>query len=151
MYSKTNKMNVMKKIISYLASFLIVTCVAAAPGSKILQAFNETFPNAQNVKWTDDKEGYFVSFYQDNNFEKVLYNKEGDFLCSWKYTDGNGLPVNVVMALNKKFSGAKIIGVTELATQNNISYDIKLSKGDKWYAVNALADGTIAKEQKYNN
>ncbi len=76
----------MKKIISYAACMMIVISVAATPTSKILKAFNETFPNASNIKWSDDKEGYFVSFTQNGNFEKVLYSKEGNFVCSWKYS-----------------------------------------------------------------
>jgi hypothetical protein len=141
----------MKKIISYAASLLIIFSVAAAPGSKLIQAFNQTFPNAENVKWNDDKAGYFVSFYQNGNFEKVLYNKEGEFVCSWKYTSGKELPINIVMSLNKKYSDNKILGVTELTTQNGISYEIKVSKGTKLYALNASADGSITKEEKYIN
>src|ERR1700759_3888918 len=95
---------VMKKILSYVACLLIVTSVAAAPSSKILQAFNATFPNAKNVKWSDDKADYFVSFYQNENFEKVLYSKEGDFVCSWKDSDGKDLPTNISMTLNKKYN-----------------------------------------------
>jgi len=140
----------MKKIISYAASLLIVISVAAAPSSKIIQSFNATFPNAKNVKWMDDKEGYFVSFYQDNNFEKVLYNKEGDFVCSWRYSEGKDLPTNILMILNKKYNADKIIGVTELTTQGNVTYDIKLNKGDKLYAVIMQSDGTITKEQKFD-
>jgi len=139
----------MKKIISYAASLLIAVSVAAAPGSKLVQAFNETFPNAQNVKWSDDKAGYFVSFYQNGNFEKVLYNKTGDFVCSWKYSDGKELPTNIVVRLNKKFGDHTILGVTELANHDNTSYNIKLSKGDKWYSITALANGEVIKEEKY--
>ncbi|MEO8711583.1 MAG: hypothetical protein ABI405_05635 [Parafilimonas sp.] len=141
----------MKKIIFYAASLLIVFSVAAAPGSKLIQAFNQTFPNAEKVKWNDDKAGYFVSFYQNENFEKVLYNKDGNFVCSWKYSDGKELPTNIVMSLNKKYSESKILGVTELTTQNGISYEIKVSKGTKLYALNISADGSITKEEKYIN
>jgi len=141
----------MKKIISYVASLLIVISVAAAPDSKLIQAFNETFPNAKNVKWSDAKDGYFVSFYQNENFEKVFYNKEGDFVCSWKYTDGADLPTNVMMTLNKKYNQGKVLGVTQLTTQDNINYEVKISKGTKLYSVTFLSDGTIVKQDKFNN
>ena len=140
----------MKRIICYAASLLIIVSVAAAPGSKLIQAFNETFPNAKNVKWNDAKDGYFVSFYQNEKFEKVFYNTDGEFVCSWKYTDGKELPTNIMMRLNKKYNQAKIIGVTELATKDNINYEVKLSKGDKLYAVTFLSDGTIVKQDKFN-
>lgn len=141
----------MKKIILYAACILIVSSVAAAPGTKLVEKFKSTFPNAKSVKWSDDKEGYFVSFYEDENFEKVLYNKDGDFICSWKYSQGTHLPTNIIMTLNKKFGGSKIVGATELTQQNNTTYEIKIEKGDKLYNLDMLADGSIIKEQKFIN
>ena len=142
----------MKKVISYLAASIVnrYLPLLQLQVQKSLQSFNATFPNAKNVKWMDDKDGYFVSFYQDDNFEKVLYNKEGDFVCSWRYSEGKDLPTNILMILNKKYNADKIIGVTELTTQGNVTYDIKLNKGDKLYAVIMQSDGTITKEQKFD-
>jgi len=124
----------MKKIVSYAACLLIITSVAAAPDSKLLKSFNETFPNARNIKWNDDKAGYFVSFMQDGNFEKVLYSKSGEFVCSWKYSDGKNLPTNILMDLKKKYDDYKMIGVTEYASQSNTQYEVKISKNDKLYS-----------------
>ena len=140
----------MKRIISYAASFLIATSVIAAPGTKLIEQFKSTFPNAQNVKWAEDKGGHFVSFYQDGNFEKVFYNKEGDFVCSWKYSNGKDLPTNIAVMLNKKYSEGKIVGVTELTTQESMTYEVKLLKGSKLYSLNILSDGSIVKEKKFS-
>jgi len=143
-------MNVMKKAILYFATcILIVSSFAAAPGSKLIQKFNETFPNAKSVKWRDDEAGYFVSFTQNENFNKVFYNKEGDFVYSLKYSNGDALPTNIVMTLNKTFGESKVLGVTEVTTQNNMVYNIKLSKDDKLYDLNVLTDGTITKQENY--
>ena len=139
----------MKRVISYAASLLIVISAAAAPSSRLVQQFKTTFPNAENVKWSEDKTGYFASFYQEGNFEKVFYNQEGDFVCSWKYTDGKDLPTNIVVKLNKKFSDSKIIGVTLLTTQDNVTYEVKLSKGSKLYSLTISPDGSITNEDKY--
>ena len=141
----------MKKIILYAVCILIVSSVAAAPGSKLVQKFNQTFPNAKNVKWSDDKAGYFVSFYQNDDFKKVFYGKGGDFVCSWKYSNGDELPVNIIMKLNNKFGEAKILGVTELTTESSTVYEVKVSKGSKLYNLNFLADGTLTKENKFIN
>ena len=140
----------MKRIISYAASFLIIVSAAAAPSSKIIKSFNETFPNAANVKWNDEKSGYSVSFMQNGNFEKVLYNKTGEFVCSWKYSDGKELPTSLAMALQKKYSNNKIIGVTEFANDQNMMYEIKLSSNEKLYSVKAAADGKIISDEKLN-
>jgi hypothetical protein len=142
----------MKKAIAYLATcILIVSSIAAAPGSKILQRFNETFPNAKNVKWIDDKAGYFVSFSQNENYNKVFYNKDGDFVYSLKYSNGDQLPTNIAMALNKKFGETKMLGVTEVTTQTSTVYNVKLSKDEKLYCLNILTDGTIVKQEDFIN
>jgi hypothetical protein len=141
----------MKRAIVYAACIFIVSTAAAAPGSKLVQRFSETFPNAKNVKWVDDKAGYFVSFTQNGNFNKVFYNKGGNFVYSLKYFTGDALPVNIIMTLNEKYDAAKIIGATELTTQNNTVYNVKLTKEDKLYCLDLLADGTVAKEEEYIN
>lgn len=140
----------MKKILFYAASLLITVSVAATPSSKLIKSFNETFPNANNVKWSDDKEGYFVSFTQNGNFEKVLYSKKGSFVCSWKYSNGKELPTTVFMTLNKKYKDCEINGVTEYATAQDVTYEIKLADSKNWYSVKASADGKILSEEKYN-
>lgn len=142
----------MKKVILYLAAcILIVTSVAAAPGSKLIQRFNETFPNAKNVKWSDDKEGYFATFTQNGDLNKVFYSTVGNFVYSLKYSDGSELPTNITMALNKNFNGSKIIGVTEVTTQSKTVYDVKLSKEEKLYCLDILADGSIEKQEVFDN
>ena len=140
----------MKKVILYAACILIVSSVAAAPDSKLMERFNETFPNAKTVKLRDDKDGYFVSFTQNENLNKVFYNKDGDFVYSLKYSSGAELPVNIRMVLNKKFGESSIIGVTEVTTPNDMMYNIKLSKGEKLYCLDVLADGSITKQERFN-
>jgi len=141
----------MKKIISYAASLMIVVSVAATPTSKVLKSFSETFPNASNIKWSDDKEGYFVSFTQNGNFEKVLYSKNGNFVCSWKYSDGKELSTPVIMALKKNYKDCEITGVTEYATDQNVSYDVKLANSKNWYSVKVSSDGRITGSEKFKN
>ena len=144
-------MNVMKKMILYAACVLIVSSVAAMPGSKIVQRFNETFPNAKNVKWIDDKDGYFVSFSQNQDFNKVFYNKQGSFVYSLKYFSGDELPANIKVALNDKFGGSKILGVTEATTQSNTIYNVKLSKEGKLYCLDILTDGSVIKQEEFTD
>lgn len=142
----------MKKIISYVVSILITGSVVAAPTSKVLDEFKKTFPNAENIKWNDGSDGYSVSFYSNKCFEKVMYSKQGDFVCSWRYSDGKELPTNIVILLNKKYGNdTKMVGVTELTLQEDTEYNIKFMKGSKLYAIDVSPDGTITKEQKFTN
>ena len=141
----------MKKTIVYvIACVMIASSVCAMPGSTVVQKFNETFPNAKNVKWSDDKAGYFVSFTQNENFNKVFYNKDGDFVYALKYYSADALPNNITMKLHRKFGESKILGVTEVTTPNKVSYEIKLSKKNKLHVLNVSANGLITKKQVYD-
>jgi hypothetical protein len=142
----------MKKIITAAIALVLMVSVAnATPDSKVLQRFKETFPNAQNVKWLDDKDGYLVSFTQNGNLNKVVYDTEGNFTYALKYYGGEGLPTNVAMSLSKNYGESKIIGVTEVTTQNNAMYDVKLSKGNKLYCLKVSSDGSIAKQEVFKD
>ena len=139
----------MKKAIIYVACFFIVSAAAAAPGSKLVKLFNTTFPNAKDVQWKDDKAGFFVSFTQNGNYNKVFYNTGGNFVYSIKYYSGDELPTNIIVAMNKAYGETKILGVTEVTTENSIIYNIKLTKKDKLYCLNVLPDGTVANEERF--
>jgi len=141
----------MKKLLSYAACMLIVLSVAAAPDSRLIKSFNETFPNAKNVEWHENKSGYFVYFTQNGNSERVMFNKKGKFVCSWKYGDGKILPTNIAIAINEKYKAGNLLGVIEFTEGENVVYEIKVSKGATWYCVKALPDGTLVDEEKYKS
>lgn len=141
----------MKKIISYAACMMIVISAAATPTLQIVTLFNETFPNASNVKWSDDKTGYFVSFTQNGSFEKILYSKEANFICSWKYSDGKELLTPVVTTLKRNYKDCEITGVTEYATNQSVTYEIKLRNSKNWYSAKISSEGTLLDSEKYSN
>ncbi len=141
----------MKKIFVYAASILItVSASAAAPTSKVVKSFSETFPNATNVKWNDESNGYSVSFAQDGNLQKIFYSKHGNFKCSWKYNDGKHLPANLTVALQQNYKNSNIIGVTEFANTLGAVYEVKLSSNNDVYSVMSSADGNIISSEKIN-
>lgn len=147
---QTNKKSIMKKIISYAASLLITISVAASPGSNIIKSFTATFPNAVNVKWSEDGKNFAVSFTQNGNLEKVMYSKKGDFICSWKYNDGKQLPTNLTVNLQRQYNNSSVIGATEFTNDQAVIFDVKLSSDDNVYSVKASADGQIISSEKIN-
>src|SRR6185437_14188959 len=102
----------MKKILFYFACLAITNSALANPYPKLLREFAQTFSGATNVRWNDYKEGYFVSFTSNGNLQRILYNKEGEFVCSWKYTNGAELPANIYFTIVKMYKDSKIMGVT---------------------------------------
>jgi len=116
---------------------------------KLLQAFHKTFPDAQQVKWAETEDRYMVNFKQGEILTKVEYDKDGNFLNSLRYYSEKSLPVNILCRLQKKYADKKVFGVTEVTTDSNVEYYIKLEDAQNWITVKSNVDGLMQVVEKY--
>ena len=120
-----------------------------AISDKLLQAFKQTFPDAQQVKWAEQEDKYMVNFKQNDILTKVEYDKEGNFLNSLRYYGEKNLPVNILCRLQKKYADKKVFGVTEVTSDASVEYYIKLEDENNWYTVRSNGDGYMQVIEKY--
>ena len=116
---------------------------------KLLQAFKQAFPDAQQVKWPEMEDKYMVNFKQGEILTKIEYDKEGNFLSSIRYYSEKNLPVNVLVRLQKKYTDKKVFGVTEVTSDNVVEYYIKLEDANNWITVKSNGDGNMQVVEKY--
>ena len=116
---------------------------------KLLQAFKQTFPDAQQVKWAEQEDKYMVNFKQGDVLTKIEYDRDGNFLSSLRYYSEKNLPVSILCRLQKKYADKKIFGVTEMTTDTAVEYYIKLEDGNNWITVRSNADGNMQVMEKY--
>ena len=116
---------------------------------KLLKAFNQTFPDAQQVKWAEQEDKYMVNFKQGDVLTKIEYDKDGNFLSSLRYYTEKNLPVSILCRLQKKYSDKKIFGVTEMTTDSAVEYYIKLEDDTSWITVRSNADGNMQIIEKF--
>ncbi len=116
---------------------------------KLLQTFKQTFPDAVQVKWVEQADKYTVSFKQNDILTKVDYDKDGNFVSSLRYYTEKNLPVSVLCRLQKRYAGKTVFGVTEVATDLNTEYYVKLQDENTWYTVKSDADGNMQLIEKY--
>lgn len=116
---------------------------------KMLQTFKQTFPDAQQVVWSEQGDKYTVNFRQGEILSKVEYDKDGNFLNSLRYYSEKNLPVNILCRLQKKYSDKKVFGVTEMATDSSVEYYIKLEDDTNWITVRSNIDGNMQVVEKY--
>ncbi|MBS1660256.1 MAG: PepSY-like domain-containing protein [Bacteroidetes bacterium] len=141
---------------------LLITCFmfvlsagafAATPNfsisDKLLQAFKQTFPDAQQVKWAEQEDKYMVNFKQGEILTKIEYDKEGNFLSSLRYYTEKNLPVSILCRLQKKYGDKKVFGVTEMTTDASVEYYIKLEDENNFITVRSNADGNMQVVEKY--
>ena len=116
---------------------------------KLLQAFKQTFPDAQQVVWSEQGDKYTVNFKQDDILTKIEYDKDGNFLSSLRYYSEKNLPVSILCRLQKKYGDKKVFGVTEMTTDSAVEYYIKLEDETTWITVRSNADGNMQVIEKY--
>lgn len=145
----------------FIRKTLLVTCclltisagVFASPNftisDKLLHAFQHTFPDAKQVKWMEEPQGYTVTFRQNDVLTKVEYDKDANFVSSLRYYSEKNLPITILCQLQKKFPGKAVFGVTELSSESATNYFIKLVDDRNWYTVRSDSDGNMQVTEKY--
>ena len=141
----------MKKIFVTAISTLILglTLQAADVNEKVLKSFKETFPKAEQVNWQEFTDNYVVNFTTSGIRERITYDKDGNFLNSTRYYQQENLPANIMVKLQKRYPKQKVYGVTEITTDSNVEYYIKLQDDANWTTVKSDGTGILEVVEKY--
>src|SRR5258708_15588957 len=116
---------------------------------KLLRDFKQTFPDAQQIKWSEQEDKIMVNFKQGDILTKIEYDKDGNFLSSLRYYSERNLPVSILCRLQKKYGDKKVFGVTEMTTDAAVEYYIKLEDETNWITVRSNADGNMQVIEQY--
>jgi len=142
----------MKKLIILTCLFATLSVAASNPpevNEKVLKAFNETFMKATDVVWNEMQNFYEARFKQSEIITRAVYDTEGNLLRTTRYYSQENLPINILTKLKKKFAGKSIYGVTELSTEEEVSYHITLQDEGNWYQVTADNYGNLELSKKF--
>jgi hypothetical protein len=143
----------MKQI--FFAAVLVLagfTSIAADKNinEKLVQAFNETYPNAVEVSWLAYPESYIVYFEEKGVKANIIFSQDGTFIRATRYYTKEYLPFYLVTAIREKFPERTIYSVTEVSTPDNIDYYVKLEDAKTWMTVKVDSEGNIRRLEKLN-
>ncbi|HEX6193376.1 MAG TPA: hypothetical protein VFZ42_13470 [Chitinophagaceae bacterium] len=142
----------MKQLI-YLAVLLTgLTAAAATPpevNEKVLKAFKETFTGAENVTWKELDNSSQANFKLGEIQVRAMYDNEGNLLETVRYYGERNLPPNILAKLRKKYSGKEVFGVTEISSDNEMSFHITLKDEKSWYVVKADPYANLQQTDKF--
>jgi hypothetical protein len=113
------------------------------------QSFEQSFPNAEHVTWSDDPNGYTVSFTVKSILTRLSYDKKGRFTGSLRNYSEQMLPFYITNMLKQKYPDDKIFGVTEITSSDDINYFVKLEGAKNWITVRIDNDGNSMVVEKY--
>ena len=141
----------MKKKLLPIACLLTIacTCAQAEINQKTLTAFHSVFTSAKNVKWTETKDCYLVSFYQNDMLVKAVYDKNGTLLNSLRYYGAQRLPIHVLYKVRETYPSKSIMQVTELSNQDGTVYFIELKDKNGWTMIKSDASAELEVTDKF--
>ena len=119
------------------------------PNERVLKAFNETFSNAEDVKWQEYPDHYTVSFVNAGIRSKVNYDEDGNMLGSIRYYGPKMLPLNILNKVTRGYPKRSLYGVTEITSGSEVTYYVKMEDAKNWYTVRVDAAGNTQVTEKY--
>jgi hypothetical protein len=128
---------------------LAATSFAYLPNEKVLKSFESTFSSPKEVKWYEHADYYEVSFVQSEIRATVKYDLDGNFMSSTRYYKEQQLPTNILCKLKKKYADKTIFGVTELTSNDEVNYYIKLEDSKNWITIKVNGNGQMEVFEKY--
>ncbi|HVM87223.1 MAG TPA: hypothetical protein VMT76_03480 [Puia sp.] len=145
----------MKKTLITAACFaglLSLTAFSAKAdiNKKVLQAFNSVFAKATNVRWTEYKDHYFVSFNHNDVLVKANYDMNGNMINSIRYYKEQRLPLNVLCKIKKTYPSKTIDNVTEVNEDSKTNYFIQLKDDKSWTIIRSDENGELSVVDKFN-
>ena len=143
----------MKKLL-FIAAMLTSLISSAIPTpsdvtDRILRAFKETFKGAKEITWHEYPDYYQANFKQDEVQIRAQYSDDGTLLKTIRYYGESQLIPNIVARLKKKYAGKEIFGVTEVSSNEELTFVINLRDNDHWYIVKSDVLGNLEQTEKY--
>lgn len=142
----------MKKIAFGIALLISTSSFAANPpvDEKVSKIFMESFPHISNAKWYEYESFYEVLFETNKITSRIKYNLNGHVLSVRRDYYEKDLPLFVFVKVKEKYTGKKIFGVTEITSEEGVTYNIILEDDKNWITVKADATGNMHITQKLN-
>jgi hypothetical protein len=143
----------MKKLL-YLVALFTGLAATASPkpvdvSEKILKSFKETFTEARDVTWLEYENYTQANFKMDEMDVRAQYSDDGTLLKTFRYYKEKQLLPIIISKLKKRYPGKEIEGVTEMTSDDEISFTINLKDDKNWYIIKSDVYGNLQQMDKY--
>ena len=139
----------MKKIFVALFAFLTIGAATSFANEEhnvdpsILSAFQKEFSFAKDVKWEMKGEFAQVNFSLNDHGFVAWYNSNAELVSTARNILYMQLPLSVIRALEKNYSGAGFSGIIEITRNGETFYQVNAEKKHKKFLLKAGPDGNI--------
>lgn len=141
----------MKKLLLLLIMSGATFFASANPtvNEKVLKVFKTVFPQIENAKWYEYETYYEVYFDRDDIKCRIKYDLDGKILSTLRHYEEKTLSPFLKAKVAQKFAGKKIFGITEVNSENELTYNIVLEDDKNWIHVQSDATGQMSVTEKF--
>jgi hypothetical protein len=98
--------------------------------SKVKEAFVKTHPEANDVKWEFEDNGYEASFKVNGKETSVLLDRSGNIKQTGTLINVSELPNGAEKYISAKYKGYKIEDATKIIdSKGNMTFEVAINKG----------------------
>ena len=144
----------MKKTLIALSLVLTVTAATAFAGSpdpvseEVKTAFKKEFPGAELIAWANAGEYIKATFIFSGYRSEAYFSEEGELYGSARNIFYSQLPLAVTQSVEKRYTGADVIEVSEITNGNGTRYLLRLDSQKRKYKVQYDAGGNLLDVEK---
>jgi len=141
----------MKTVILGMSMLIAISfnaCDQEQAPEKIKSAFNQKFPNAEEVDWDMEKNNEWeAEFEVDENDMSATFDQNGQWLETETEIEENELPESVTLRLKNNFKGYEIEKAEYLESPEYKGYELELEGKDGDITVLIGMDGKKLKQE----
>lgn len=97
----------------------------------ILNAFNSEYPDAMDVEWEKESDGYEVEFEIDDVEREITYDMQGNIIETGIDVSEDELPQNTLSYISENYAGYEIDDADEVENNGVTYFEVELENGDQ--------------------
>lgn len=135
----------MKKIVLAIVVLAAASYAYAVPpvSEKVLKIFGAAFPGVANAKWYEH-DNYTEAYFDNGDVKcRVKFDADGKMLSTIRYYGEKVLSPFLKAKLAAKFPGKTVFGVTEVNSDDELTYNVVLEDSKTWTEVKADGMGQL--------
>lgn len=105
-----------------------VTQLDGEPPKTVMKAFKKAYPEAKEVYWEEEDEGYEVAFLSGSKGMEVLYSTKGKVIEIEEEIDYQDIPQSLIDALATNYPGMEITQPERITRGEMVLYELTLVK-----------------------
>jgi hypothetical protein len=134
--------------LTFILAYFSLICFAG-PNGKVLESFKRLCPSATNVSWAEEGDYYVVHFTKEKETIKMWYSQDAEVVKTLRYYGKDLLCPLVKARVEKNYPGKEIFGITEVASDEGVQYEIILEDHKRWYHIVSDVYGNTTVTDKF--